>query len=122
MMGMDPMSLLSAGAPMRFPCLLGQVLIGCLLSIPAGAQISNQVSYYEVEIWGPWIDAVAGNESRTGYGSLDWSNPNDIRGELCLGPGKRGAGPLKVSLRVTNPRDGVLYLTIPPASGLSFAA
>jgi hypothetical protein len=103
---------------MRLPSLFARWMLGCLLpgclpSATAEAQVSS-LSYYRADLWG--------NEYRTGYASLDWSNPEDVRGELCLMPGDKGGSPVKVPLRGTNPRDGVLNLTIPAISGLSFAA
>ena len=100
---------------MRVPTLFGRLLLGCLLPAAAEAQIStSQLSYYQAD--------VSGNEYRTGYASLDWTNPEDVRGELCLMPGEKGGSAVRIALRGANPREGVLNLTIPPTAGLSFAA
>jgi hypothetical protein len=59
-------------------------------------------------------------EHRTGHGRLDWSNRENVRGELCLDRGKKRSAPIRLAVQGKNPRDGELLLNIPAIPGLTF--
>jgi len=102
---------------MRAACLCRCLLLATL-PIMAEAQIANgQISYYQVMISDP-----RPYEYRTGYGRLDWSNRENVRGELCLDRGEKRSDPIRLAVQGKNPRDGELLLNIPAIPGLTFAA
>ena len=87
------------------------MLLGCLL--PATSYAEPTLSYYEASI------SSEGHE-RHGYANLDWSDPDNVHGDLCLMSGDKGAKPIKLPLRGTNQKTGELSLTIPPIADITF--
>jgi hypothetical protein len=87
------------------------MLLGCLL--PAISYAEPTLSYYEASI------SSEGHE-RHGYANLDWSDPDNVHGDLCLMSGDKGAKPIELPLRGTNRKTGELALTIPPIAGITF--
>lgn len=87
------------------------MLLGFLL--PAIGHAEPTLSYYEASV------SSEGHE-RHGYANLDWSDPDNVHGDLCLLGGDKGAEPIKLPLRGTNRKTGELSLTIPPIAGITF--
>jgi hypothetical protein len=87
------------------------MLLGCLL--PALSYAEPPLSYYEASI------SSEGHE-RHGYANLDWSDPDNVHGDLCLMSRDKGAKAIKLPLRGTNRKTGELSLTIPPIAGITF--
>jgi hypothetical protein len=81
--------------------------------LPAIGHAEPTLSYYEASI------SSQGHE-RHGYANLDWSDPDNVHGDLCLMGGDKGAKPIKLPLRGTNRKTGELSLTIPPIAGITY--
>jgi hypothetical protein len=92
---------------MRATDLFVGCLFGCLLPNIA----LSQISYYEVST----TRSVVETEFTDGYANIDWSNPNDIHGTMCLvvrDKTNKIKKTEKLSLQGTNPRAGILEITI----------
>ena len=84
-------------------------LIALVLATPAAAQLTYYAATIEI-----------GNRNSQGYVTLDWSDPKNAQGELCLQDDSEDGEALRVSLSASNPQPDLLQLHLPKIASMPF--